>query len=117
VFFTAIGVIPRAGEPPLAFAPATRASIAFLTLALIATGAYISLQWATSLDATVTFRQKEWPHVGLYYDPAAGYPGTAPVRNTPRGLETAHYSPGSWAHAALTWLVALACELSNNIIC
>ena len=111
VFFTAIGVIPRAGEPPLAFAPATRAAIAFTSLVLIvliATGAYISLNWGTSPDVTVTFKQDAWPHVGPYPDPAKGYPGSAPVRNTPRGLETAHYSPGSWAHAALMWLVALA---------
>ncbi|MDM7275243.1 MAG: hypothetical protein P3X22_003865 [Thermoprotei archaeon] len=111
VFLTAIGLISRAGEPSLAFAPATRMSIAFASLVLIvliATGAYIALKWDTSPDVTITFKQKEWPFVGPYPDPAMGYPGTAPVRNTPRGLETAHYSPGSWLHVAIAWIIALA---------
>lgn len=110
VFFTAIGLIPRSKAPELPFTPTMRVSMGFsllILLVLIATGAYIALKWDTSPEYTVTFRQEAWPHVGLYYNPENGYPGTAPVRNTPRGLENAHYSPGSWYHLALMWLIAI----------
>ncbi|MEM1873012.1 MAG: hypothetical protein QXF57_00265, partial [Acidilobaceae archaeon] len=109
VFLASIGLI--ATKPVVPFHSALKASMAFalaVLLILIATGAYIALRWDTSPYVTVTFRQPEgWPHVGPYYDPAKGYPGTAPARNTPRGLENAHYSPGSWLHVAVAWLVCL----------
>ena len=35
------------------------------------------------------------------------YAGTEPVAGTPRGLENAHLSPGSWLHIVVTWLLAL----------
>ena len=37
----------------------------------------------------------------------AVYAGTQPVAGTPRGLENAHLSPGSWLHIVVTWQLAL----------
>jgi len=75
-------------------------------LILVAQGAYIALVWDVSPDITVTYKQPE----GVDYP--GPYPeefiGTAPARNSPRGLENAHLSPGSWYHIALTWLIMLA---------
>lgn len=109
VFLASIGLI-KSKPVDIPYHPAMKTSIAFATLVLlvlIATGAYIALKWDTTPEVTVTFRQEAFPHVGPYYDPEKGYPGTAPARNTPRGLENAHYSPGSWLHVALMWLVGL----------
>lgn len=109
VFLASIGLLKT--TPSIPFHSALRASMAFalaVLLVLIATGAYLAIKWNTTPEVTVTFRQEAgYPHVGPYYDPAKGYPGTAPVRNTPRGLENAHYSPGSWLHVAVMWLVCL----------
>ncbi|MEM1952559.1 MAG: hypothetical protein QXY84_02925 [Candidatus Caldarchaeum sp.] len=72
---------------------------------LIATGAYIAVTWNSSPEVTVTYKQPEnSPYPGPY---PAVYIGTAPVRNTPRGLENAHLSPGSWYHGAIVWLLVL----------
>jgi len=74
-------------------------------LILIAQGAVIALAWSNTPDVTVTYKQPE----GAEYP--GPYPvefiGTAPVKGTPRGLENAHLSPGSWFHIATTWLVVL----------
>ncbi len=75
-------------------------------LVLIAQGAYIALTWDTSPDITVTFKQPEG--VGYPGPYPATFIGTAPPRGTPRGLENAHLSPGSWAHVAAIWLITLA---------
>ena len=45
-------------------------------------------------------------HVGEYPD-LEHYPGTAPVKSTPRGLENLHLSPASWSHVAIFWLIIL----------
>ena len=75
-------------------------------LILIAQGAVIALVWSNTPDVTVTYKQPE----GVSYP--GPYPekfiGTAPVKGTPRGLENAHLSPGSWFHIATTWLIVLA---------
>ncbi len=73
---------------------------------LVAQGAYIALVWDVDPEITVTYRQPEGePYPGPYPEE---YLGTAPVKNSPRGLENAHLSPGSWYHIALTWLIMLA---------
>jgi len=75
-------------------------------LVLIANGPQLALVWDTQPDITVTFKQPEGsPYPGLY---PSKYIGTAPVKGTPRGIENAHLSPGSWFHVAVTWLVILA---------
>jgi hypothetical protein len=75
-------------------------------LVLIANGAQLALVWDTQPDITVTFKQPEGsPYPGPY---PSKYIGTAPVKGTPRGIENAHLSPGSWFHLAVTWLVILA---------
>jgi len=108
-FLAAVGVLPKATAKELPFTPAIRVSLAAvfaMILVLVAQGAYIALAWDTSSDVTVTFKQPE----GLSYP--GPYPekfiGTAPVKGTPRGLENAHLSPGSWSHVAATWLIMLA---------
>lgn len=35
------------------------------------------------------------------------YTGTAPAKDTPRGLENAHLSPSSWYHVAVAWLLVV----------
>jgi len=78
----------------------------FGILLLVAQGAYIALVWDVDPDLTVTYRQPEGvDYPGPYPEE---YLGTAPVKNSPRGLENAHLSPGSWYHIALTWLIMLA---------
>jgi len=90
------------------YLPAIRVASAiclFGILLLVAQGAYIALVWDVSPDVTVTYRQPEGvEYPGPYPDE---YLGTAPVKNSPRGLENAHLSPGSWYHIALTWLMML----------
>lgn len=105
----AVSVLPKAKAKELPFMPAIRVPLAVvfaMILILVAQGAYIALAWNTSPDVTVTFRQPE----GLGYP--GPYPekfiGTAPTKGTPRGLENAHLSPGSWSHVAATWLIMLA---------
>jgi len=93
----------------LPYTPAIRVSLAFvyaLILILVAQGAYIALVWDTSPNITVTFKQPEGvSYPGPY---PANFLGTAPVKDTPRGLENAHLSPDSWSHVAATWLITLA---------
>ncbi len=108
-FLAALGVLPKAPTGELPFIPAIRVSLIMtyaVILILVAQGAHISLVWDTSPDITVTFKQP----AGVAYP--GPYPekflGTAPAKDTPRGLENAHYSPGSWAHVAATWLIMLA---------
>lgn len=73
---------------------------------LVGTGAYIALVYDTTPYTTVTYKQPEGsPYPGPYPDE---YIGTAPVKGTPRGLENAHLSPGSWFHVAVAWLIVLA---------
>ncbi|MEM1946617.1 MAG: hypothetical protein QW614_03085 [Candidatus Caldarchaeum sp.] len=78
----------------------------FIGLAiLIATGAYIAVTWDTSPDLTVTYKQPQnKPYPGPY---PAIYTGTAPAKDTPRGLENAHLSPSSWYHVAVAWLLVV----------
>ncbi len=77
-----------------------------MILILVAQGAHIALVWNTSPDITVIFRQPE----GLSYPGPypATFIGTAPAKGTPKGLENAHLSPGSWSHVAAMWLITLA---------
>jgi hypothetical protein len=108
-FLAALGVLPRRPTGDLPYTPAIRVSLAFayaIILILVAQGAHIALVWSTSPDITVTFRQPE----GLSYPGPypATFIGTAPAKGTPRGLENAHLSPGSWAHVAAMWLITLA---------
>ncbi|MEM4189029.1 MAG: hypothetical protein QW544_00755 [Candidatus Caldarchaeum sp.] len=73
---------------------------------LIAVGAYVAVTWDVSPNITVTYKQPEGvPYPGPY---PAKYLGTAPVKETPRGLENAHLSPGSWYHVAIAWLLILS---------
>lgn len=76
-----------------------------LLLILIAVGIIIALVWDTNSNLTVTYKQPE----GIAYPGPypAHYVGTQPVGHTPRGLENAHLSPGSWSHVALFWLLTL----------
>ncbi len=71
-------------------------------------GPYIGLKYTTNSDVTVSYNQPNGGefgnHVGPYPDPNA-YPGTAPNKGTPRGLENFHLSPASWAHAGIFWLL------------
>lgn len=72
---------------------------------LIATGAVIALFWNTNPNLTVTYKQPEGsPYPGPY---PVTYLGTAPAKGTPRGLENAHLSPGSWYHVAAVWMITL----------
>ncbi|MEM2951567.1 MAG: hypothetical protein QXZ00_01830, partial [Nitrososphaerota archaeon] len=67
---------------------------------------FIALTWNTSPDVTVTYKQPEGaPYPGPYPEV---YLGTAPVKGTPRGLENAHLSPGSWYHVGISWLLILS---------
>lgn len=76
-----------------------------LVLLMIALGPVLALVWDTHPNLTVTFKQLPGtPYPGPYPE---HYLGTAPVGHTPRGLENAHLSPGSWSHVALFWLLTL----------
>ena len=91
---------------------------AMLLYALV--GPLLGLLYDTNPDVTVTYKQGSSKasgiyqsggsdnqlHVGKYPDPEH-YPGTAPVKNTPRGLENLHLSPASWSHVAIFWLIIL----------
>jgi len=108
-FLAALGFIPKSAKPDLPYISAIRVSLAVayaIILVLVAQGAHIALVWDTSPELTVTFRQPEGqPYPGPYPEK---FLGTAPVKDTPRGLENAHLSPGSWSHVAATWLIILA---------
>lgn len=71
-------------------------------------GPYLALKYTTNSDVTITYNQPNGGeygnHVGPYPDPKF-YPGTAPNKGTPRGLENFHLSPASWAHAGIFWLL------------
>ncbi|GAY26309.1 hypothetical protein ATG_15120 [Desulfurococcaceae archaeon AG1] len=84
----------------------TALAVCFVGLAiLVPVGAYIALVWDTNPNITVTYKQPAGePYPGPY---PKQYMGTAPVVGTPRGLENAHLSPGSWFHVAITWLLIL----------
>lgn len=76
-----------------------------LLLFLVSIGFLLALKWDTNPDVTVTFKQGEGaPYPGPY---PKKYIGTQPVAHTPRGLENAHLSPGSWSHIALLWLLVI----------
>jgi hypothetical protein len=108
-FLAALGVLPRRPTGDLPYTPAIRISLAFayaMILILVAQGAHIALVWDTSPDITVTFKQPQGvSYPGPY---PATFIGTAPAKDTPRGLENAHLSPGSWSHVAAMWLITLA---------
>ncbi|MCS6784601.1 MAG: hypothetical protein NZ581_05340, partial [Candidatus Caldarchaeum sp.] len=109
-FPASLGIYARKGleqAEPVAGAYRIAFAVVFAGLAiLVATGAYIAVNWNTSPDITVTYKQPEGtPYPGPY---PAEYIGTAPVKGTPRGLENAHLSPGSWYHAAVAWLLTLS---------
>lgn len=77
-----------------------------LMIGLVAVGPVIAIGWDTKPNVTVTYNQPaEQPYPGAY--PEDVKIGTAPVANSPRGLENLHLSPGSWTHVALFWLLAL----------
>ena len=88
--------------------PALRISLAVALAMILITaslGPYMGLKWDKSPDTTVTYSQPEGtPYPGPY---PAVYTGTQPVGGTPRGLENAHLSPGSWLHIVVTWQLAL----------
>jgi hypothetical protein len=113
VFLVSIGLFKKqsAGNPGHSLGPSTPLRLALAVcfaclLVLIANGAQLALVWDTQPDITVTFKQPEGgPYPGPY---PAEYIGTAPVKGTPRGLENAHLSPGSWFHVAVVWLLILA---------
>lgn len=93
------------GKPSTAFRIALTVCFAGLAI-LIGVGAFIALTWNTSPDVTVTYKQPEGaPYPGPYPEV---YLGTAPVKGTPRGLENAHLSPGSWYHVGISWLLILS---------
>ncbi len=106
-FLTLIGVLPRSPSYNT-YISALRASLAVvyaMILILVAQGAYISMIWDTNPYVTVTFKQPQGqPYPGPY---PTEFLGTAPVKGTPRGLENAHLSPGSWSHVAAMWLTIL----------
>jgi hypothetical protein len=107
-FLAAVGALPRAKTGELPYLSAARAALAFtfaMILVLVAVGAYIGLVWDTTPNVTVTFKQPE----GVQYPGPypAKFLGTAPVKGTPRGLENAHLSPGSWSHVAAMWIITL----------
>lgn len=108
-FLAALGLVPRSTSRELPYTSAFRVSLAIvyaMILILVAQGAHIALVWDTSPDVTVTFKQPEGqPYPGPYPEE---FLGTAPAKGTPRGLENAHLSPGSWSHVAAMWLIILA---------
>lgn len=91
---------------------------AMLFYALI--GPLLGLLYDTHPNLTVTYKQSTSKAEGIYSSGASGkqlhvgeypdlehYPGTAPVKSTPRGLENLHLSPASWSHVAIFWLIIL----------
>lgn len=111
-FLAAVGVVPTnpmtSGVGALYAFPALRVALS-VALAMIlitaAIGPYIGLKWDRTSDITVTYSQPQGrPYPGPYPDE---YMGTEPVAGTPRGLENAHLSPGSWLHVVVSWLLAL----------
>ncbi len=111
-FLAALGAIPTdptaSGLGAYYAFPALRITLT-ISLALIlitaAIGPYIGLKWDKSPDVTVTYSQPEGsPYPGPY---PSEYAGTEPVAGTPRGLENAHLSPGSWLHVIISWLLVL----------
>jgi hypothetical protein len=79
------------------------------TLFLLVTslGPWIGMRYATERDLTVTFYQEDQElHIGPFPDPKPRYyPGTAPDRGTPRGLEDFHLSVSGWLFVANFWLL------------
>ena len=106
---SAVGLIKTAGGEASSYITPLRTAMAVCLagiLILIAQGAVIAIVWSNSPDITVTYKQPEGvEYPGPY---PAKFIGTAPVKGTPRGLENAHLSPGSWFHVATTWLIVLA---------
>jgi hypothetical protein len=105
----AAGLVRTRASGGPSFMPSLKAALAVclagITI-LVAQGAVIALVWSNNPYVTVTYKQPEGsPYPGPY---PSKFIGTAPVVGTPRGLENAHLSPGSWFHIALTWLVLLA---------
>jgi hypothetical protein len=80
-----------------------------LLLLVTALGPWVGMRYATGRDLTVTFYQEgQELHIGPYPDPRPGlYPGTAPDKGTPRGLEDFHLSVGGWLFVANFWLLVL----------
>jgi hypothetical protein len=111
-FLSTVGILPTnpaaSGIAAYDAFAALRVSLAVALAMILITaslGPYIGLKWDKSPDTTVTYSQPEGsPYPGPY--PAA-YTGTQPVGGTPRGLENAHLSPGSWLHIVVTWQLAL----------
>ncbi|MEK6564046.1 MAG: hypothetical protein AABZ65_03335 [Candidatus Omnitrophota bacterium] len=101
----------------------TRVALIFIWGAMLfyaLVGPLLGLLYDTHPNLTVTYKQggakaagiyQSVPgdnqlHLGAYPDPEH-YPGTAPVKGTPRGLENLHLSPTSWSHVAIFWLIIL----------
>jgi hypothetical protein len=111
-FLATVGVLPTnpaaSGIAAYDAFPVLRVSLAVALAMILITaslGPYIGLKWDKSPDTTVTYSQPEGsPYPGPY---PAVYMGTQPVGGTPRGLENAHLSPGSWLHIVVTWQLAL----------
>ncbi|HAH19997.1 MAG: hypothetical protein A2Y00_01215 [Omnitrophica WOR_2 bacterium GWF2_43_52] len=91
---------------------------AMLLYALV--GPLLGLLYDTHPNLTVTYKQSGSTATGIYQSAGSGnqlhvgeypdlehYPGTAPVKSTPRGLENLHLSPASWSHVAIFWLIIL----------
>ena len=118
-FLATVGIIPTdAASSGIAaydgFA-ALRVSLAVALATILITaslGPYIGMKWDVSPETTVTYSQPEGTsYPGPY---PAEYTGTQPVGGTPRGLENAHLSPGSWLHVVVTWILALM--LAGNFV-
>ncbi len=106
---TTSGIATYDGFPVLRISLSIALALILITSAL---GPYIGLKWDTTPDTTVTYSQpKGTPYPGPY---PAKYIGTEPVGGTPRGLENAHLSPGSWLHIVVTWQLALM--LAGNFL-
>lgn len=80
-----------------------------LLLLTTSLGPWVGMMYVEERDLTVTFYQEDQElHIGPFPDPRPGYyPGTAPDRGTPRGLEDFHLSVGGWLFVANFWLLAL----------
>ena len=111
-FLATVGVIPTdptaTGIAAYDAFPALRVSLAVALAMILVTaslGPYMGLKWDKSADTTVTYAQPEGTHYPGPYP--AVYAGTEPVAGTPRGLENAHLSPGSWLHIVVAWQLAL----------
>ena len=76
-------------------------------LLFVLAGPYLALQYDTTSNVTVSYKQTSGaPYIGAYPDPEK-YPGSAPNVHTPRGVENFHLSPSGWAHTAIFWLVVI----------